>query len=85
MELKLPRAPLLVVLPHPVVLASNPGPAPVARARSWAEVAAGAPGSSKRPRADASQEATQELSSVLADARGESEMFEDILAAALNA
>lgn len=72
-----------MVLPHPVVLASNPGPAPVARARSWAEVAAG--GSSKRPRADASQEATQELSSVLADARGESEMFEDILAAALNA
>ena len=41
-ELQIPRAPLLVVLPQPVVLASSPAaPVPLARRPSWAQVAAG--------------------------------------------
>ena len=43
-ELQIPRAPLLVVLPQPVVLASPAAPAPLARRPSWAQVAAGGNG-----------------------------------------
>lgn len=96
-ELKQPREPLLVVLPHPVVLTPELGQAhdvnSNARTRSWAEVAAGVPVSglalTKRPRrslqpsGNEGVEVVEELASVLEGEKGESEHFEGILAAAL--
>ena len=94
-ELKQPREPLLVVLPHPVVLMlAPPGEATRtlpsnARTRTWAQVAAGLQPSSalsKRPRASLHPpqhedlHVVETLSSSLADGKGESEEFEDRLA-----
>eukprot|EP01043_Picozoa_sp_COSAG02_P017898 COSAG02_NODE_822_length_16778_cov_4.476168_2_plen_113_part_00 len=96
-ELKRPREPLLVVLPRPVVLTSMLAPRQAvqnpplsARTRSWAQVAAGVPLEttlSKRPRGSLKPEVEviEVLSSVLADEKGESDQFEDILASVLNA